>query len=252
MSKLEFIFSFLLIITLNMDIGFSMSRQNQDVPTDTVIVIENKEKQDLNMLINFVWGKAFNHPTFAVWLEKMDGEFIKTLFATEAISTGTWPYGEREPGKWEPKEGHQVRPAALPYWFHKRSNTDSPKIPSHQSPLPDAITGATPGKDLKLITGIDENIPKKFRLLVEVNQTWDWNEYWTNNKFPEDNDYKTSAQPALVYAVTINLENTIDEYYLNPIGHSHYSGKNGWLYTDLSTLTTALDIIKKLKVEIQR
>jgi polyphosphate kinase len=38
---------------------------------------------------------------------------------------------------------------------------------------------------------------------------------------------------------------------LNPIGHGHYSGKNGKLFTDLSSLTTALKIVKSLKVKVK-
>ena len=35
------------------------------------------------------------------------------------------------------------------------------------------------------------------------------------------------------------------------IGHSHYSGKDGNLYPDLSTLTTAVQIVKSIKVVIE-
>jgi hypothetical protein len=35
------------------------------------------------------------------------------------------------------------------------------------------------------------------------------------------------------------------------IGHSHYSGKDGNLYTDVSTLTTALDIARSIVVKIE-
>ncbi|HDP68410.1 MAG TPA: hypothetical protein ENN20_07935 [Candidatus Marinimicrobia bacterium] len=85
---------------------------------------------------------------------------------------------------------------------------------------------------------------------MEINQTWDSNHYWTNNKYPDDLEYFTSLQPALVYAVTIDLDSGISEYFLNPIGHSHYSGKNGLLYTDLTTFTTALQIAKKIIVRV--
>lgn len=44
----------------------------------------------------------------------------------------------------------------------------------------------------------------------------------------------------------------MDSYELQVIGHSHYSGKTGELFTDLSTMTTALDIADKLNVKIIR
>lgn len=31
-----------------------------------------------------------------------------------------------------------------------------------------------------------------YQVFLEVNQTWDWNEYWTNNKYPDDFDYTTA------------------------------------------------------------
>jgi len=53
-----------------------------------------------------------------------------------------------------------------------------------------------------------------------------------------------------VYAVTIDPSDLMDEYVFNPIGHGHYSGKDGRLYTDLSTLTTALKIFTKISVVV--
>lgn len=56
--------------------------------------------------------------------------------------------------------------------------------------------------------------------------------------------------PALVYAATVDL-NQPGEYELKMIGHSHYSGKDGNLYTDLSTFTTAHQIVEKLVVRVK-
>jgi hypothetical protein len=97
-----------------------------------------------------------------------------------------------------------------------------------------------------------EKIEGKIRLLVEVNQPWDVNDFWTNNKYPGNNEYLTSCQPALVYGVTIDTNNPMDKYYLNPIGHSHPYGADGKLYTNLSTFTTSLDIFPVITVEISR
>ncbi|HMA62757.1 MAG TPA: hypothetical protein VKP78_08925 [bacterium] len=232
---------------------FAFSKKPGVTPGDTTISTRQEISQGQDLTIEFDWGKAFNHPTFAVWIEKLDGTFLKTLYATRSMSTGNWPYAKVDAYKWKPETGHRIRPAALPYWFHKRSKiSGEPAIPTHEDPLPDAITGATPKTDFKLQTNISEDVPKSFWIFVEINQTWDWNDYWTNNKYPDNADYKSSSQPALVYAVRIDLNKDIEEYYLNPIGHSHYSGKDGNLYTDLSTITSALDIAKTIKVKINR
>lgn len=42
-----------------------------------------------------------------------------------------------------------------------------------------------------------------------------------------------------------------DSYLMKPVGHSHYSGKTGELFTDLGTLTTALEIADSIIVKIE-
>lgn len=216
------------------------------------LIRSNPGQPGLELILEFHRGKYHNHPTFAIWIEDMEGRFIETLFVTRYAATGIFGHGELEPGRWKAEPGPAVRPATLPYWFHKRGEKSGtvPDIPTPEKPVPDAISGATPVADFILKTNTATAVPSKFRLLMEINQTWDSNHYWTNNKYPDDPEYFTSLQPALVYAVSIDLESGISEYFLNPIGHSHYSGKNGLLYTDLTTFTTALQIAEKIIVRV--
>jgi hypothetical protein len=86
--------------------------------------------------------------------------------------------------------------------------------------------------------------------MFEINQNWDWNEYWTNDKYPGDNNYQYSAQPAIVYESMVDQKNPDYKYIMRPIGHSHPSGQTGELFTDLSTLTTALQIADSIVVKI--
>jgi hypothetical protein len=102
-----------------------------------------------------------------------------------------------------------------------------------------------------LKTGTKVSGDKEFRVLFEVNQPWDSNDFWTNNKYSDDFNYQTSLQPALVYEVIIKLEITKTGYILKPIGHSHPSGANGNIFTDLSTITTASDIFSKIEVMVE-
>jgi len=46
----------------------------------------------------------------------------------------------------------------------------------------------------------------------------------------------------------VDLSSSQEVFELKHIGHSHYSGKNGELFPDLSTLTTALEIAKKITI----
>jgi hypothetical protein len=212
----------------------------------------NIEGKGIELTIDFTSGQAHNHPTFAVWVEDMNENYIQTLFVTKSIATGVFGHGEREQGKWNAKPGAVRRPATLPYWLHKRGvkADDGTYLPSPEKPVPDAYTGATPMADFTLNTKTDQPLNGKFRILLEINQAWDFNEFWTNTKYPDDFNYLTSAQPSVIYAVTVDLNSDVKEYFLNPIGHGHYSGKDGMLYTDLSSFTTALKIADIIKVNV--
>ncbi len=212
---------------------------------------KNQDATGISFQLEFVHGKAHNHPSFVFWLEDMDGNFLQTLFVTRFVASGIYGHGHLAPGKWKETPGEAERPATLPYWLHKRNvlNEKGSLLPSPDMPVPDAYTAATPSADFVLKTKADHELPRKFRLLMEINQAWDSNEYWYNNRFPESWDYKASLQPALVYAVSIDRDSP-GEYFLNPIGHSHWAGENGKLYTNINTLTSAKEIIKYVCISI--
>ena len=201
--------------------------------------------------IEMVKGKAHNHPTFAIWVEDTAGTYIQTLFVTKAISQGIFDHGDNSSGTWKPGEVH--RAAALPYWAHKRAirNETGSYEPTPKTKVPDAYSGATPSGSFKLNTRTDEALKGKVKLLLEINQPWDWNEYWNNTLYVEDADYKTSCQPAVVYSAVLDLGNPGLSIEMKPVGHSHYSGKTGELFTDLSTITTALHIAEQITVVVK-
>jgi hypothetical protein len=123
-------------------------------------------------------------------------------------------------------------------------------MPDAENPVADAYSGATPVTSFILTAHADGPLPAKFRVMFEVNQNWDWNEYWTNDKYPGDNYYLNSAQPAVVYESLVDQAALRDRYIMKPIGHSHPSGKDGELDSDLSTLTTALQIADSIVVRV--
>ena len=211
---------------------------------------KNQQAKGLSFEIEFTKGKAHNHPSFVFWIEDIAGNYIQTLFVTQFVATGIYAHGQLEPGKWKQTSGEAERPASLPYWLHKRNilNKKGTLLPTPEEPIPDAYTAATPNANFILKTKAETQLPKQFRLLMEINQPWDSNEYWHNNKYPDIWDYKTSLQPALVYAATIT-ENE-NEFHLNIIGHSHWAGKNGQLYTNTNTITSAKNIIEQVVVKI--
>jgi hypothetical protein len=201
--------------------------------------------------ISFRAGKAHNHPLMAIWAEDMEGNYLQTIYVAKSIGKGIFEHGDASTGKWMP--GEIRRPAALPVWAHKRGirADDGLFIPSVKNPVPDAYTGATPSGSFTMSVRMDNVQDKPFVLYFEINQTWDWNEYWTNNKYPDDSEYKTSCQPALVYKAEVDPGRKEEVVRFEVIGHSHYSGSDGKIYDTLNTLTTALNITEEITVKVK-
>lgn len=228
----------------------SNQKKNTGITVEDEMIKTNENTSGAVIELNFLKGKSHNHPLMAVWVESMDGEYIQTLYVAQSIAKGVFNYGDKSKNFWQP--GEIRRPAALPYWSHKRGikEIDGFYVPTAKTPMPDAVTAATPKNNFTLIAVADKLKTNKFKVLFEINQTWDWNDYWHNNKYPDDNEYKTSCQPSVVYAAVVNLDNPQESIELKPIGHGHYSGKTGELFPDLSTLTTALQIAEKITVKV--
>ena len=249
MKKVSNIVSFIIIASI---VFFSSCQSVRKTGASNEIekIKVNIDGKGKELSLTLQTGNSHNHPTFAIWAETLDENFIQTLFVTKSIATGIFGHGPLEAEKWDTEPGWQIRPAALPYWIHKRKPAgDWPQLPDPEHPVSDAYTGATPKASSQISTRLDNATGSRIRIMMEINQPWDWNEYWTNKKY-DDADYRTSCQPSLVYSVTIDLDEPGKEYHLNPIGHGHYSGADGELYTDLTTMTTALDIISSITVEV--
>ena len=225
-------------------------RLSSDFPVDTIRT--NLQAIGWNLEIKFTCGKNHNHPLMAIWVADTTGMYIETLYVAESLAKGVFTYGDKSAGKWMP--GPIRRPAALPVWAFSRNvrEDDGLYIPTEKTPLPDAISGATPQNNFVLITKTNSNMPLVFRVYFEINQTWDWNEYWTNNKYPGDLEYQSSCQPALVYLATIDTRRNDGPVAMKLIGHSHYNGSNGSINPDLTTITSAKDIVSSILVEFKK
>ncbi len=247
MKKLiSFIFSSLIFsLPLIAQEGSNISEKNYQE------VIANPEGQGIEIIVEVKKGSSFYYPLMAFWIEDEQGNFIQTLYVAESIAKGVFGYGKVSEGHWMP--GEIRRPAALPYWGHRRGvkAEDSLYLPSPKHPVPDAYTGATPTDQFILRAKTDTVPPAVFNLYMEINQSWDWNNYWTNNKYPDSKAYKTSAQPAVVYNVQIDTEHLKPTYTMELIGHSHYAGKDGSLSKNTTTLSTALKIVDSVTVKVQ-
>lgn len=193
----------------------------------------------------FLGIKKKNPPQLAVWLEDTEGNYLATVYATYKIATQSWQsaHGNR-------------RKEALPHWCHARGVVydDGLYVPTKEHPLTDGLTGATPrsGFDIKLTLG---NVPTRFVVKIELNHSTDFNAFYPESASVNEAGYsggkEGSGQPAVVYAADVDLSAGIETFEAVLIGHSSADGSSGELDTDISGLTTALHIVKRITVEVR-
>jgi hypothetical protein len=217
------------------------------------IIITNPEGKGFIFELDFQKGKSHHYPLMAAWVEDIQGNYLQTLYVARSVAKGEYDHADASTGKWS--SGTLIRPATLPYWAHKYNtiakNTET--YPSPQHPVPDVYSGATPTGNFTLNSRSDKPLTAPFRVWFEINQFFDFNHFWTNSSYPEDKEYKTSGQPALIYASDIIYPGSLpSELNLRLIGHSHYSGQDGGLYTSLETITSAKNIVSTISIKIRK
>ncbi|WP_347332319.1 hypothetical protein [Marinimicrobium locisalis] len=183
-------------------------------------------------------------PQIAVWMETLEGQYIDTLYVTgKAASSG---FGETDTGATR-------RPEALPYWSHSRGveEADGYFVPLRNNADLDGVSGATPKSDYQIAL----SAPRmgRYRLLLEVNRSYDFNDYYTRERFPEDPIYSgdgASGQPSLIYETIIDSA-APGQYLLSLLGRGHHSGADGALYRDLEGITTARNILSFIVAKVE-
>lgn len=196
---------------------------------------ENYQSEPQPLFLGFSYTTI---PQIAIWLEDQQGNFIKTLYVTNKLSNSSFT----------PKPGEPDiirRPEALPYWGHRSAepSKDGLFVPEVGSTKYDGLTAATPKTDHLLL--LPKQRPAQYTVMMEINRTYDFNEYYSKDRFPQDSVYSgsgSSGQPSLVYTANIDTSET-GEVLFSLIGHGHHSGQNGDLYPELGNITTAKQII---------
>lgn len=191
-----------------------------------------------------IGGQEYKYPIIVIWVEDLSGNFIGTLYASQSISTGIFRYGVYDKGKWLP--GERNRPAALPRWKNLIASNAS-----RVNQGVDAFSGATPSGSFTIKTMLPADIDE-FMVVMEVNKPWDFNNYWHNNRFPGDEEYATSGQPAIIYEALVSRKTGDSLFYFKPIGHSNPSGANGEIIPDIATFTSALKIVERAWIELSK
>ena len=118
MKALKYYLVALTFILISISSDAQLFKKSRHLVNDTICINATSDKHEL--IFEFVTGKKHNHPSFAIWIESVNGEMIQPLFVTEAFGRGIYPYGAKESGNWKP--GPRRYQATLPYFIHKWSN----------------------------------------------------------------------------------------------------------------------------------
>lgn len=191
------------------------------------------------------WGiSRKNVPQIAIWIEDTCGNYVSTVYVTNRIATQSWIMS-----------GGNRRQEALPHWCHSRGvrYEDGLYSPTKNKPLPDTVTGATPKGSFKVAFSPTNGL-EKFVVKIEVNHSTDFNESYPKSATQGAHNYsggkEGSGQPALVYSVLVDTSLPQNLYEAKLIGHSSPDGSSGDIYPDLSGITSALDIVRKITVHV--
>lgn len=193
----------------------------------------------------FLGIKKKNPPQVAIWLEDTEGKYLSTVYVTHKIATQSWQ-----------ASGGNRRKESLPHWCYSRGvkYEDGLYLPTSETPLTDGVTGATPqgSFDVKLSP---TTTLKEFVVKIEINHSTDFNEHYPKSAKEGEDNYsggeKGSGQPAVVYAANVDLSSGKKEIEAILLGHSSADGRSGNISEELSELTTALHIIKRITIRIQ-
>lgn len=185
-------------------------------------------------------------PQIVVWMETLEGKYIDTLYITGKTSDSS--YRSKDPAIDVVR-----RPEALPYWSHQRGikSVDGLYTPDQFNSDLDGIASATPKVDYQVTMSAPQM--GRYKLMIEVNRSYDFNEYYSKTRFPDDAIYSgggSSGQPSLIYEAIIDSQQS-GQHLFQLIGHGHHSGNDGALYTDLRNITTAKQILDFIVANIK-
>ncbi len=163
-----------------------------DAPAE--LVSTNLSETGTKLDIYFYRGPQFGYmapPLYTVWVEDMNGAFMQDLFVSKSVGTNVYALHNN----WA------ARPEASPYWAHKscRENPyagipgrDFPGVylalpTADGGPFPsdlDAVTSATRQVDFHLSTGRKDDGVSQFRVLLELQQSYDYNTSFPMSLYP--------------------------------------------------------------------
>jgi len=186
-------------------------------------------------------------PQVAFWLEDLNGQYVSTIYVTQKISNASFVATDD-------MFNTVSRPESLPYWAHQRGvkYEDGTLMPNATNTDLDGMTGATPLGNYDVRSQVNSGL-RQFKVMMEINRSYDFNSFYSKDKYPDDPIYSgsgSSGQPSVIYEASINLDNKQQAYFMYPVGHGHHSGANGKLYEDMEGIDTALELVKRVVVQV--
>jgi len=163
-------------------------------------------------------------PLIAVWLEDRSGRLLKTLYVTDRAAENRWRGGAEE------------RPESLPVYYGSRDK-------AMVSEDIDVISAASKGKSPEARRFGDDFPSETAFIMAEVNISYDYNDYYTRNRSG------VNGQPSLVYQA--EWDKMRQSFSLVPTGTGSLSGDDCAVHTDMSHLSSALDLLSMITLSIQ-
>lgn len=202
------------------------------------------------LAVDITIGPSHINPSFVLWIEDFSGKFLRTVFVTKSVGTGVYQMAQKTRGRW--KKGPVYIEGALPVWAHRRGvrNKEGGFTPMPETALPDAYSGATPMEHSRIYIRVNLDKLKKFRLFFEINQSHDFNDYFTEELNEEEN-LQSVGQPSIVYGKLIDLTSGQKKFKLLPLGYGDFAGQTGELYRGFDKFDTALWLIKSIEVSLR-
>ena len=195
------------------------------------------ESQNSGPVLSFRIVLAENGCQLAVWLNDEAGAFVDTVYVTR--KTARKGLGNRGGGLDDHWGGSRL--SVLPVWAYQRGIDDGSGnyYPSKANPLVDAMSSATPKAGQFVWNWQPRRVlrPGRYDYYIEVNKSFDKNKY---------HDYSWyRGQPSVIWRGSLQIGNRISRSKAEITGHGHIAGADGLIDSDLSTLTTALDLIRE-------
>lgn len=184
---------------------------------------------DLSIGFNTIYGEQ---PQLAIWLENEKTNEIKTIYVTSRAGKDDW-------------SGKIMCQVALPFWESRSGALELNKI--LRKTEFDAVSSATPNSEELHVEALLDSA-SVWKYFIEVNLSGDYNEMF--NLYPNNTmDSEGNGQPSLIYGGSIAA---LNGEYSEPtlLGRTGQIAAISSIITDVNGITTAKDIIKKVKLKV--